>query len=709
MGGKFSTGNGGAPPQGGTGTSSANGGRVPLERAAISPGQGAPSRYRPLSQQLAIVPTVSVVIPAKNEAQNLPIVLGSLPDWVDEVVLVDGHSVDQTIAVARQCRPDIKVVTQPGEGKGNALLTGFKACTSDIVVMMDGDGSTPGTEIVRFVAALVAGADFAKGSRFANSGGSDDITVGRRLGNRILSGLVNLTFGTRYTDLCYGYNAFWSKHLSDLYLDCGGFEIETVMNIRAAKAALRVQEVPSRERPRVHGKSNLHVVADGWRILKAITVEASPRSHPQPPEEGDFPPPVAAAMTEAEAVLHPTHGGIDWERTVTQDLIDLTGGGAAPARDGCVPDEFAVPGEVVGTRSDGSPSSVAPQAQLEDRTTPAAARRAVDASRGMVSVVICAYTNERWDDTRAAVQSVKDQSFANREIILVVDHNPALYSSFAAALPDITVTENREERGLSGGKNTGLGVARGDVVAFLDDDAVAEQDWLKFLVHSYEDPAVVGVGGLTLPLWEEPRPSWFPKEFDWVVGCTYRGMAESRGPVRNLLGGNASFRRHTLERVGGFQNGIGRSSGRRPLGCEETELCIRVSQQLPGSVFLFDDRAIIWHRIPAGRSRFSYFRSRCYAEGLSKAQVTANVGTRDGLSTERRYATRTLPTGIVQGVTDVMHGDASGLERTGAITVGLCSTAAGYVAGSLRRTKKRAPDDGEREAAGADQVHQHPR
>ena len=123
------------------------------------------------------------------------------------MVLVDGHSVDETIAVARQCRPDIKVVTQPGKGKGDALLEGFKACTSDIVVMMDGDGSTPGTEIIRFVAALVAGADFAKGSRFANSGGSDDITVGRRLGNRILSGLVNLTFGTRYTDLCYGYNA----------------------------------------------------------------------------------------------------------------------------------------------------------------------------------------------------------------------------------------------------------------------------------------------------------------------------------------------------------------------------------------------------------------------------------------------------------------------------------------------------------------------
>jgi glucosyl-dolichyl phosphate glucuronosyltransferase len=679
-------------------TTFANGSGVSAELTAMPPSEGALSRYRPLSQQLAIAPTVSVVIPAKNEARNLPIVLGSLPEWVNEVVLVDGHSVDQTVVVAQECRPDIKVVTQPGKGKGDALLAGFEACTSDIVVMMDGDGSTPGTEIVRFVAALVAGADYAKGSRFANSGGSDDITAGRRLGNRILSGLVNLTFGTRYTDLCYGYNAFWSKHLSDLYLDCGGFEIETVMNIRAAKSALRVQEVPSRERPRMHGKSNLHVVFDGWRILKAITIEASPRSHPQPPEENDYPPAVAAAMPEVEAVGHPTGSSIDWGRAV----LDLTEGGALPATDGAVPEQ------VVGTRSDGAPIRVAPTAQLEETTTPAAARRPPD-SPGMVSVVICAYTEQRWNDTQAAVQSVRDQSFADREIILVVDHNPTLHASFVAALPDITVIENREQRGLSGGKNTGLGVARGDVVAFLDDDAVAEQDWLKFLVDSYEDPAVVGVGGVTLPLWEEPRPAWFPKEFDWVVGCTYRGMPESRGPVRNPLGGNASFRRDTLERIGGFQSGIGRSAGGRPLGCEETELCIRVSQRWPGSVFLFDERAIIWHRIPSGRSRFSYFRSRCYAEGLSKAQVTANVGTRDGLSTERRYVTTTLATGIVQGVTDMMHGDASGLVRAGAITVGLCSTAAGYVAGSFGRARKRAPGNGEQDAARANQIRQLPR
>jgi glycosyltransferase involved in cell wall biosynthesis len=243
---------------------------APVETRPASPAQ---LHYRPVSAALAITPAVSVVIPVKNEARNLPLVLDSVPDWISEVVLVDGNSVDDTVAVARQCWPDIKVVHQTGKGKGDALLAGFRACTGEIIVMIDGDGSTDGGEIVRFVGALVSGADFAKGSRFASGGGSDDITLGRRLGNRVLSGLVNLAFGTQYTDLCYGYNAFWAGILPALYLDCNGFEIETVMNIRAARATLQIQEIPSHERPRVHGESNLRVFADGWRILKVIVAE----------------------------------------------------------------------------------------------------------------------------------------------------------------------------------------------------------------------------------------------------------------------------------------------------------------------------------------------------------------------------------------------------------------------------------------------------
>ena len=229
--------------------------------------------YRSISATLAITPSVSVVIPAMNEARNLPHVFASLPSWVDEIVLVDGHSVDDTIAVARRLHPGVRIVKQQGRGKGDALLAGFTACQGDIIVMLDADGSTDGGEIIRFVGALVAGADYAKGSRFANGGGSDDITGSRRYGNWILSTLVNCMFGTRYTDLCYGYNAFWARHLPALSLDCAGFEVETLMNIRAAQAGLQVQEVPSHEFSRVYGNSNLRMIRDGWRITKVIVRE----------------------------------------------------------------------------------------------------------------------------------------------------------------------------------------------------------------------------------------------------------------------------------------------------------------------------------------------------------------------------------------------------------------------------------------------------
>jgi glycosyltransferase involved in cell wall biosynthesis len=229
--------------------------------------------YRVIGAGVAIMPSVSVVIPAKNEARNLEHVFSTIPEWVDEIVLVDGHSTDNTVAVARHMCPDVQVVHQQGRGKGNALQAGFAAAKGEIIVMMDADGSTDGSEIPRFVAALVTGADFAKGSRYASGGGTDDITFSRHLGNKILSGLVNTLFGTRYTDLCYGYNAFWAKHLSKLDLNCDGFEVETVMNVRAAKAGLVIQEIPSHEHLRLYGMSNLKVVRDGMRIAKFIVRE----------------------------------------------------------------------------------------------------------------------------------------------------------------------------------------------------------------------------------------------------------------------------------------------------------------------------------------------------------------------------------------------------------------------------------------------------
>jgi glycosyltransferase involved in cell wall biosynthesis len=236
-------------------------------------GRGEFADYRAIGIGVAIMPSVSVVIPAKNEARNLEHVFGTIPQWVDEIVLVDGHSVDDTVVVAQKLYPAVNIVHQSGYGKGDALQAGFAAAKGEIIVMMDADGSTDGAEIPRFIGALVTGADFAKGSRFASGGGSDDITFSRRLGNKILSGLVNGFFGTRYTDLCYGYNAFWAKHLSKLDLDCDGFEIETVMNVRAAKAGLAIQEIPSYEHLRLHGMSNLKVMRDGIRIAKFIARE----------------------------------------------------------------------------------------------------------------------------------------------------------------------------------------------------------------------------------------------------------------------------------------------------------------------------------------------------------------------------------------------------------------------------------------------------
>jgi glycosyltransferase involved in cell wall biosynthesis len=229
--------------------------------------------YRPISAALAIAPTVSVIIPARNEAANLPHVFNTLPQWVDEIILVDGHSSDDTAAVTQALCPRAKVIAQSGRGKGDALLAGFAAASGDIIVMIDADGSNDGAEIVQFVGALAAGADFAKGSRFSGSGQSDDITGVRRCGNRILNILVNRMFRTQFTDLCYGYNAFWSRHLDALQIDCTGFEIETLMNIRAAKVGLKIHEIPSHERRRIFGTSNLRAFRDGWRILKVIIRE----------------------------------------------------------------------------------------------------------------------------------------------------------------------------------------------------------------------------------------------------------------------------------------------------------------------------------------------------------------------------------------------------------------------------------------------------
>lgn len=222
---------------------------------------------------ITATPSVSIVVPALNEAANLHVVLPRIPTWVHEVILVDGGSTDDTVAVARQLLPDIRIVQQPGKGKGDALNAGFHAATGDIVAMIDADGSTDPCEIPRFLSALRTGADFVKGTRYVQGGGSQDLTPFRSMGNRVLTGMVNTLWRTNYTDLCYGYIAFWRRHLSVLAPDCRGFEIETLLCIRAAGRGLRVAEVASYESSRIHGTSNLHATRDGVRVLRTIVSE----------------------------------------------------------------------------------------------------------------------------------------------------------------------------------------------------------------------------------------------------------------------------------------------------------------------------------------------------------------------------------------------------------------------------------------------------
>jgi glycosyltransferase involved in cell wall biosynthesis len=292
-----------------------------------------------------------------------------------------------------------------------------------------------------------------------------------------------------------------------------------------------------------------------------------------------------------------------------------------------------------------------------------------------VSVIVCAHNEERWDDLQAAVRSLERQTLQPHEIVVVVDGNPELARRAKETLAGATVIENADVPGLGGARNSGVEAASGAIVAFLDDDAVASPQWLELLARGYEDAAVAAVGGSAQPAWETERPQWFPPEFDWVVGCSYLGMPEAPKQVRNMFGCNMSFRRDLVRELGGFRLGY---------GCDETELCIRLRQRWPEKTVLYIPEASVLHRVPAGRTRFRRYLSRCYFEGGSKAVVSRLVGAGDGLASERDYVRRILPVGIRRGLTDAVgHGQLSGAARAGAILAGLASTAAGYAAAGL--------------------------
>ncbi len=312
-----------------------------------------------------------------------------------------------------------------------------------------------------------------------------------------------------------------------------------------------------------------------------------------------------------------------------------------------------------------------------------------------VSVIICTYTENRWDALLAAVDSIRAQSAQLREIIIVVDHNPTLLARASEQFTEAVVVENREPRGLSGARNSGVAVAQGNLIAFLDDDAIAETIWVERMAECFADPLVLGVGTLIAPIWETNRPAWFPEEFYWVVGCTYRGLPQTTATVRNLFGGSMCLRREIFAEVGGFWNGVGRVDT-RPMGCEETELCIRARQHWPEKILLYNPCISIQHRVPASRARWHYFSARCYAEGRSKAMISRSVGASHGLSSEWTYTWKILPRGVVRGLADaLLKHDLMGLARAGAIVAGLVITTAGYLQQSVFQslTKRRRARD----------------
>jgi len=291
----------------------------------------------------------------------------------------------------------------------------------------------------------------------------------------------------------------------------------------------------------------------------------------------------------------------------------------------------------------------------------------------------------RWERLQEAVRSLARQTRPVLETYVVCDHNAELLAAARAELPDAHVLENTRTRGAAGSRNAALGLTRGDVVAFLDDDAVAEPDWVEEMLRGYEDDGVLGVGGHLEPVWASTRPPWFPPEFDWVVGCSYVGLPREQAPVRNLIAANMSARRDVLLELGGFAGELGRMRS-DTAGTEETDLCIRGLQRWPDRRWLYRPSARVRHHVTPERERWGYFVRRCWGEGVSKAAMVEGVGSAQGLAAERAYATRTLPRAVVRHLRARLAGqDPGGALRAGAVLAGLAVTAGGYAVGTVQR------------------------
>lgn len=294
------------------------------------------------------------------------------------------------------------------------------------------------------------------------------------------------------------------------------------------------------------------------------------------------------------------------------------------------------------------------------------------------SVVIACHTEERWSLILKAINSALAQSPSATEIIVVVDHNLALRNRLEREVKGITVLENVQARGASGARNTGASYASSEFVAFLDDDAAAEPDWLSKLVRAFADPSVVGTGGRVLPAWHQKRPGWFPEEFDWVIGASHVGMPTTVAPVRNVWAENMAVRRDVFATVGGFRTGFGKlGSHSRP---EDTDLCIRMAGAVPGGQWMYDYDAVVRHFVPPGRSRYRFFLSRTYHEGRGKAELARLLPVpSQALSSERDYVRKVLPRGVRRHATEAVRtGRPTQLLRSCNIVVGLASTTWGF-------------------------------
>ncbi|NTJ43882.1 glycosyltransferase family 2 protein [Agrobacterium larrymoorei] len=306
------------------------------------------------------------------------------------------------------------------------------------------------------------------------------------------------------------------------------------------------------------------------------------------------------------------------------------------------------------------------------------------------SIVICCYSEKRWDILKKAIRSAVQQSCPADEVVVIVDHNPSLALRLKGERLDgqVSIFENTNQAGLSGARNSGISLSAGELILFLDDDAVADRDLLATFVKKMENPLTLGAVSSIRPLWETKRPGWFPEEFLWTLGCTYRGM--SPGRVRNLIGASMCIRRRVFDLAGGFDTGLGRTAKALPLGCEETELCIRAQKILPHGHFLFEPATGCDHAIPASRATWTYFLKRCWAEGLSKASLSLIASPGSALESERAYVRKTLPEGVIRNLGDLLRGKPSGALRAAAIFAGLAVTAAGFALGRVRAARARS-------------------